>query len=387
MKITQTIKTLILIVVMVFLTDFAYAATVRLSWDSNTEPDLAGYIVYYGTSSRSYMEYFDAGLTTSVDVADLTAATPYFFAVTAYDTSGNESSFSSEAYIFIPAEDGEILPDSDLDGIPDAVEVSLGMSATDPLDSLLDTDCDGAVNLVEYMEGTSPLNADDRPDNDDLLLDMIGEAGEQIDLSGITSGGLYSIVPLLASYPEPVNDILQTTTPGALLYNVIDENSELVYRLRVSLSGQLSALGDYEPGYAMNLEDTSYGIRVELSADAVLRVVPIGIGTTGEEPASAVDYENETLEFDLLPYGLVLANPAFVTVAYDGENPAVQHYDPASDTWENIDGVESYDGTVSFSTQELGSYKVYSEEESAEVPASDGGGGGGGGCFITTAGF
>ena len=387
MKITKTIKTLILIVVMVFLADFAYAATVRLSWDNNTEPDLAGYIVYYGTSSRSYMEYFDAGLTTSVDVVDLTAATPYFFAVTAYDTSGNESSFSSEAYIFIPAEDGEILPDADLDGIPDAVEVSLGMSATDPLDSLLDTDCDGAVNLVEYMAGTSPLNADDRPDADNLLIDMIGEAGEEIDLSGITSNGLYSIVPLLATYPEPVDDVLQTSTPGTLLYNVVDEDSELVYRLRVSLPELLSVLGEYAPGYAMNIEDTSYGIRVELSADAILRVVPIGIGTTGEEPASAVDYEDETLEFDLLPYGLVLANPAFVTVAYDGENPAVQHYDPATESWEDVDGVESYDGMVSFTSQELGSFKVYSED-AAEVPSADaGGGGGGGGCFITSAGF
>ena len=388
MKITKTIKTVILLVVMVFLADFAYAATVRISWNSNTEPDLDGYIVYYGTSSRSYLESFDVGLTTSVDITDLTAATPYFMAVKAYDTSGNVSEFSSEAYIFIPNEDGSILSDVDLDGIPDVVEVSLGMSATDPLDSLLDTDGDGSVNLVEYMAGTSPLNADDRPETDDVLKDMIGEAGEEIDLSGITSQGLYSVVPLMATYPEPVDNVLKTTAPGAFLYNVVDDDSALIYRLRVSLPEQLSVLGEYEPGYAMNLEDTSYGIRVEFSADAMLRVVPIGIGNAGQEPASAVEYENETVEFDLLPYGLVLANPAIITVAYDGENPAVQRYNASADTWENIDGVESYDGMVSFSSKELGSFKVSSEDTAAAVPATDGGGGGGGGgCFITTAGF
>jgi len=386
MKTTKAIKTIILIVVMVFLAEFAYAASVRISWNSNTESDLGGYIVYYGTSSRSYQDSFDVGLATRVDLTDLAAATPYFIAVTAYDISGNESDFSSEAYISLPSEDDSILPDTDIDGIPDIVEISLGMNSTDPLDSLLDTDGDGAVNLVEYMAGTSPLNADDRPDTDDILKDVIGEAGEDIDLSDINSQGLYSVVPLLNTYPEPVNNVLHTTTPGAFLYNVVDAGSELVYRLRVSLPEQLSALGEYEPGYAMNLEDTSYGIRVEFSADAVIRAVPIGIGNTGEEPASAVEYEDGTFEFDLLPYGLVLADPAIITAAYDGENPAVQRYNASADAWEDIDDVESYDGMISFSSQELGSFRI-SSEDSVSLPASSGGSGGGGGCFITTAGF
>jgi len=33
------------------------AGSVRLAWDPNTEPDLAGYRVYYGTSSRAYSQW------------------------------------------------------------------------------------------------------------------------------------------------------------------------------------------------------------------------------------------------------------------------------------------------------------------------------------------
>ena len=65
-------------------------------WDPNTEPDLAGYKVYYGTSSRSYSVVVDVGNVTSFRIDDLTEGVRYFFAVTAYDTAGNESDFSEE---------------------------------------------------------------------------------------------------------------------------------------------------------------------------------------------------------------------------------------------------------------------------------------------------
>ncbi len=392
MKITKTIKTLVFMVSMVFLAQYAFAATVRISWNSNSESDLDGYKVYYGTSSRSYQQTLDVGLATSVDVPGLAEASAYFFAVTAYDATGNESDYSSEAYIFIPSEDSGALPDADLDGMPDAFELSLGMDPADPSDSLADTDQDGVVNLVEYMAGTSPLDPADRPETDDVLKDVIGEVGEAIDLSIVNPQGSYPIIPLSDLYPEPQDNLLQTDTQGAYLYDVIDDVSALVYRLRVSVTDQLSVLGEYEPGYQMNLEDTSYGISIEIPADAVIRQVPIGIGNMRVEAVSAVEYDSDYFEFDVLPFGLVLAKPALITAPYEGENPAVQYYDEANDTWEDVDGVTSSNGLVSFSSQELGSFRVFSSAEDAagtqdDSVAAGGGGGGGGGCFISTAGF
>ena len=71
------------------------AADVTLSWSSNTEPDLGGYKVYYGAASHTYGNPVVIGLQTSYTVTGLSNGT-YYFSVTAYDTSGNESGFSNE---------------------------------------------------------------------------------------------------------------------------------------------------------------------------------------------------------------------------------------------------------------------------------------------------
>jgi hypothetical protein len=71
------------------------AADVTLAWNANPEPTLTGYKVYYGTSSRSYGVFISAGNVTSYRVTGLSSGT-YYFAVTAYDASGNESGLSNE---------------------------------------------------------------------------------------------------------------------------------------------------------------------------------------------------------------------------------------------------------------------------------------------------
>ena len=81
----------------------AQAARVQLSWDAPTTnedgtplTDLAGYKVYYGQASRQYDVSVDVGLSTTAALSSLVDGRAYYFAVTAYDTSGNESNFSTE---------------------------------------------------------------------------------------------------------------------------------------------------------------------------------------------------------------------------------------------------------------------------------------------------
>ncbi len=77
-------------------TGLADAATFTLQWDPNTEPDLAGYKLHYGTSSGTYTTHIDVGNVTTYDVAGLQDGVTYYFAVTARDTEGNESGYSNE---------------------------------------------------------------------------------------------------------------------------------------------------------------------------------------------------------------------------------------------------------------------------------------------------
>ncbi|HQI01919.1 MAG TPA: fibronectin type III domain-containing protein [Deltaproteobacteria bacterium] len=93
-----------------FFAQFAYAAGVMVSWAENSESDLAGYRVYYGTASRDYESSLDAGDFTSIEIDGLTPGNTYYIAVTAYDDQGNESDFSDEVQVAIPADASEILP-------------------------------------------------------------------------------------------------------------------------------------------------------------------------------------------------------------------------------------------------------------------------------------
>jgi hypothetical protein len=72
------------------------ASTLTLAWDPNTEPDLNGYIIYYGTQSASYDFVIDVGNVTRYAVTGLDPETRYYFALTAYDNTANESDFSWE---------------------------------------------------------------------------------------------------------------------------------------------------------------------------------------------------------------------------------------------------------------------------------------------------
>lgn len=86
----------------------AWADNATLSWipptthvDGTPLTDLVGYKVYYGTASGTYTQVVDAGLTATPStptytVINLVTGNTYYFAVTAYNTSGNESSYSNE---------------------------------------------------------------------------------------------------------------------------------------------------------------------------------------------------------------------------------------------------------------------------------------------------
>jgi hypothetical protein len=69
-----------------------------ITWTANTEADLAGYRVYVGTRSGvySFAGPFEVVGPTSYTVPNLPGGTTYYFAVTAFDKTGQECAKSGE---------------------------------------------------------------------------------------------------------------------------------------------------------------------------------------------------------------------------------------------------------------------------------------------------
>ena len=92
------------VLVLLFLAAPALSADVTLAWDPNSEADLEGYGVYFklGVSGPPYDLFGYVTLQELNDpdnpafaVTGLVMGSSYYFSVTAYDTAGNESGYST----------------------------------------------------------------------------------------------------------------------------------------------------------------------------------------------------------------------------------------------------------------------------------------------------
>jgi hypothetical protein len=130
----------------------AFAANLTLAWDPNSEPDLTGYRVYCGESSRSYNDNLTKEVssgTTTCEFTNLKEGTTYYFAAQAVSQTG-ESAYSQEISYTVPAAPTDPQDiDSDGDGFTenndcDDTDSSIHPGATDECGDGIDQDCSGA---------------------------------------------------------------------------------------------------------------------------------------------------------------------------------------------------------------------------------------------------
>src|SRR3989475_10392550 len=138
------------------------AAQVTLAWDANTEPDLAGYKLYYGNSSGSYQFSVDVGNQTSYTLSGLLDGRIYYFASTAYNLSLAESDFSNEVS----------------KAIADVTPPTVSMTAP----------ANGATD-----SGTAVTVSASASDN-------VGVAGVQVKLDGVNLGADVTVLPYSVSW-------------------------------------------------------------------------------------------------------------------------------------------------------------------------------------------
>ena len=115
---------------------WARAEQVTLAWEANSESDLAGYKIHYGTASNSYTVHIDVNNVTTYTVTGLTAGQTYYFAATAYDASGNESGYSNSVSYAVPARERRAhrprRPRRVSSSAPVNTAITFSTSATDP---------------------------------------------------------------------------------------------------------------------------------------------------------------------------------------------------------------------------------------------------------------
>ncbi len=143
---TERKKRYVVALIMVFLVFIlvpieSHGGDIILTWDQNTEEELAGYKIYYGTSSRSYfdnptelpkeMGVVIDGRVTYPFPTELTPGVTYYFTVTAYDASGYETDFSNEVQFTPPGGGADITPPSG------SIIINGGDAVTYSLDNIL----------------------------------------------------------------------------------------------------------------------------------------------------------------------------------------------------------------------------------------------------------
>jgi hypothetical protein len=91
------------LLVLCLMTVSAHARSLALAWEPNSEEDVVGYKLHYGTESGNYTAVLNLGTELACSLHDLPENTTYYFAVTAYNSFGIESDFSEELSWAVPA--------------------------------------------------------------------------------------------------------------------------------------------------------------------------------------------------------------------------------------------------------------------------------------------
>jgi len=127
----------------------AMATDVSFAWNPNPDPGLSGYKLYYGTASHSYGTSINVGNVTTYTVTGLGSGN-YYFALTAFDGSGKESSFSNE----VSTGSSSSLCDVNGDGGSNALDLQTEINAilAGSSSANFDVNRDGTVNALDLQK-------------------------------------------------------------------------------------------------------------------------------------------------------------------------------------------------------------------------------------------
>ena len=225
-----------LIVIILSSLPFAYAGSATVHWQANIEPDLKGYNVYYGTTSRLYGPPVPVGNVTSYTIDDLKPGSTYYFAVTAVDLSGNGSGYSDEVQKTIPTN----IPIQTLD-----ISLHKGWNLIslnlEPKDSssraIMTTVSDKVVSIYSFENNTWKIYDPQRPGISNLT-NLRAGIGYYVKMK---DAGMLSVSGSQASKSVSL-------TKGWNLVGYNAKNSQPINQALSSIAGKFSSVWTFEDG-------------------------------------------------------------------------------------------------------------------------------------------
>jgi hypothetical protein len=337
-----------------FSSPVVHAGEVNLAWDPNTEPDLAGYRVYYGLGSRNYDHVMDVGNCTTFVVTGLEQGRTYYFAATAVNTGDMESDFSNEVSAALSTSNQPPLvnagPDQNVNEGGVIVTLS-GSNSTDPEGGALTYTWCQVSGVPVALNNPSSSQTTFTPPN-------VGPDGESLgfQLTVTDSGGLQSSDTCL------VNVLWINQPPAA---NAGTDQS-VMEGATVTLNG--SSSGDPD-GFALNYE------WVQTSGSSVALSNPLAAQPTFAAPDVGPDGETLTFQLTVTDSGGLQARDTCIVNVVCVNQPPAANAGPDQNVNQGVsvtlDGTGSTDpdeGTLAYSWLQTGGAPVTLDNPGSAQP-------------------
>ena len=156
------LTTLAFIIILLALPRAAFPASALLNWGSVPDGNLAGYKVYYqansssppfnGTGAWEGSSPIDVANTTTATVNGLDPSSTYYFAITAYNTAGQESEYSNIVVIPFKSVNATLWPDTTVPGIQD-----VGPDSAVELGVKFHADFDGYITGIRFYKASANI--------------------------------------------------------------------------------------------------------------------------------------------------------------------------------------------------------------------------------------
>ncbi len=243
---------IISIVLILFFTSSVTAREVNLAWEASNDPNLSCYIVYWGANPGEYSSNSgNIGLVTShqVDIPD--NGQIYYFAVTAVDSTGQESDFSNEvstgSTMVI-----SVMSNWNLISIPNVSEITNIQDALEPI-------MDDVISIWTYVDGRWQLYDPANPyisnlfevkSGQGLWVNMRGNAklyvmgGASADSVSLAKG--WNLVGSSSSSPKDMTDVISSIAENVKSVWAYQQGQWKVYD---PSNPEFSDLTTMEPGF------------------------------------------------------------------------------------------------------------------------------------------